>query len=178
MGAKMGRWESRANDMTRQQRQTLATCGSDLLISTLPLALPRSQWSQFEYGARRKLTVADLDGLEEDLRAPQLCYCCCETFLFGLAERLAPISEFEFRSDGFDGRAKLACLACVACGQMQLAFPLPLTTPQAPALSLEAPDRSMHAYGTVLTCRQLRYLNGLVFAADIGYMTVREVYGY
>jgi hypothetical protein len=47
-----------------------------------------------------------------------------ETFPIGLANRLAPISEFEFGSDGFFGVHKSACSAGVACPQIQPALPL------------------------------------------------------
>ncbi|KAJ7271824.1 auxin efflux carrier [Mycena rebaudengoi] len=41
-----------------------------------------------------------------------------ETFPIGLASRLAPISEFEFGSDGFFGVRKSACSAGMACPQI------------------------------------------------------------
>ncbi|KAJ7234551.1 hypothetical protein C8J57DRAFT_1249110 [Mycena rebaudengoi] len=47
-----------------------------------------------------------------------------ETFPIGLANWLAPISEFEFGSDGFFGVRKSACSAGMACLQIQQALPL------------------------------------------------------
>jgi hypothetical protein len=51
-------------------------------------------------------------------------YYLPETFPIGLANWLAPISEFEFGSDGFFGVRKSACSTGVACPQLQPVVPL------------------------------------------------------